>query len=255
LGLIDTLGKLALKLDELSKKGGIGHALLGALVGPNSVVVRAINEVKAALGQPPVSFRNTAFADEANVAYGIKPSTAAGPILPADARFNNPQGLTLNSQTLAALARIIAEGSKELPAGYTVEAISTSRPGARTASGGLSEHGFNRAIDIQIRDPQGKIVPGAMGAGGPIYDILDKAVLAAAERLAAGEAIASQRFPARSAAHCGAAGSGAAKNWADRARPLTHSRALGAPAPDPRRHGRRENSKCPASSSPPASMR
>jgi len=79
LGLIDTLGKLALKLDELSKAGGIGHALLGALVGPNSVVVRAINEVKAALGQPPVSFRTTAFAEEAAIAYGAKvpPETSA----------------------------------------------------------------------------------------------------------------------------------------------------------------------------------
>lgn len=76
LGLIGTLGQLALKLDELSKKGGIGHALLGALVGPNSVVVRAINEVKAAMGQPPVSFRNTAFAEEAAAAYGTAGGTA-----------------------------------------------------------------------------------------------------------------------------------------------------------------------------------
>jgi hypothetical protein len=77
LGLIGTLGQLALKLDELSKAGGIGHALLGALVGPNSVVARAINQIRAALGQGPLDYSKTPFAEEGAIAAGkgVPPET------------------------------------------------------------------------------------------------------------------------------------------------------------------------------------
>ena len=114
LGLVETLGKLALKLDELSKKGGIGHALLGALVGPNSVVVRAINEVKAALGQPPVSFSGTAFAEEAATAYGKGVAPETNPNLSANqktvATWLSSHGYS-PAQAAAIMGNVSAESS------------------------------------------------------------------------------------------------------------------------------------------------
>jgi hypothetical protein len=84
LGLIDNLGKLALKLDELSKAGGIGHVLLGALVGPNSVVARAINQIRAVLGQGPLDYSKTSFAEEAAIQYGKGAAPETNPNLSAN---------------------------------------------------------------------------------------------------------------------------------------------------------------------------
>lgn len=108
-----------------------------------------------------------------------------------ESRFDNPRGLKLDTETLQQLARIITEASKSLPEGYRVQAISTERPGAIVAGTNTpSEHGFGRAIDVRIVDSNGRPVAGAMGGGGPLYELLDRAVEAAAGQIAPGVPLA-----------------------------------------------------------------
>jgi hypothetical protein len=100
-------------------------------------------------------------------------------------RFST-SGLKVDTEELRTLIALLAEASRALPPGYRAEAISTERPGARVrGTGEPSEHGFGRALDVRVVDDKGQPVPGYMGPGGPVYDVLDKAVatLAAARGL------------------------------------------------------------------------
>lgn len=104
--------------------------------------------------------------------------------------FSRPEGgtgrfstgsLKTDSEELKTLVAILSDATRALPPGYRAEAISTQRPGATVrGTGQPSEHAHGRAIDVRIVDAQGNPVPGYMGAGGPMYDILDKAVAAMA---------------------------------------------------------------------------
>ena len=132
-------------------------------------------------------------------------STQGGP-----GRFST-QGLPINSEELKKLADIISQSTRALPPGYSVQAISTDRPGATVAGTGQpSEHGFKRAMDVRIVDENGNAVPGSMGKGGPLYDVLDKAVAAIAA--ARGETVAiGSTFSKPDAGHFSLGGPEAAK--------------------------------------------
>jgi hypothetical protein len=75
LTIIGSTGDLIKKIDELSTKGGLGKTLLGALVGPNSVVARALEEIRSTLGQKPLDWSGTQFATEAGARPGGTLST------------------------------------------------------------------------------------------------------------------------------------------------------------------------------------
>ena len=70
LKIIDSVGGLIKKIDELSSKGGLGKTLLGALVGPNSVVAQAVESIRSTLGLKPLDWSNTPFANEAAARTG-----------------------------------------------------------------------------------------------------------------------------------------------------------------------------------------
>jgi hypothetical protein len=118
-----------------------------------------------------------------SVGTGAPGDPVTAPIPGAAGRFSTGS-LAVNTEELKTLVAILAAATSALPPGYRAEAISTFRPGATVRDTGMpSEHASGRAIDVRIVDDTGKPVPGSMAAGGPLYDMLDKAVVGiAAER-------------------------------------------------------------------------
>lgn len=158
-----------------------------------------LNLAKQAVGLPPLPDPNA-------------PATPTGP-----ARLTNPQALTLDSDTLQQLSRLLGEASKSLPPGYSVQAISTQRDNAIVAGKGtLSEHGFHRAIDVKIVDANGNAVPGYMKEGGPLYDQLDAAMVAAAKKAGVGPIAIGSTFGTKDAGHYSLGGPEAIANSAKR---------------------------------------
>jgi hypothetical protein len=156
-----------------------------------------------------------------------KPGGATAPVPPAggDASVGTPGGtarfstggLAVNSDEIRALTNLLSEASKQLPEGYTVRATSIYRPGAIVAGTNTpSEHGFNRAIDTEIYDAAGKAVAGAMGEGGPLYRVMDQAVLAAAAKAGVGPVAIGSTFGKPDAGHYSIGGREAANNAARR---------------------------------------
>ncbi len=125
--------------------------------------------------------------------------------------------LPVDSEELKTLVAILSDATRALPPGYRAEAISTERPGATVRkTGEPSEHAAGRAIDVRIVDANGQPVPGSMGAGGPMYDILDKAVAAMAAARGIGPIAIGSTFGTPDAGHYSIAGREAARNAARR---------------------------------------
>jgi hypothetical protein len=95
-----------------------------------------------------------------------------------------------NTPELQKLNAMLAEANKNLPAGYTARITNDVRPGATTWKGTPSEHGFARAADVEVLDPEGKRVPGYMGRGGPMYRKLDEEMIKARDKLYPGQPLA-----------------------------------------------------------------
>lgn len=136
------------------------------------------------------------------------------------------KGLRIDTDELRLLVRTLVEASTKagLPAGYRVEAISTERPGAIVkATGGPSEHGRGKAIDVQIVDANGNPVPGSMGTDVTgLYTRLDKAFEAAIVRNAPGTPYAiGTRFGTPDAGHFSIRGGEAARQTAREGRITT----------------------------------
>lgn len=165
-----------------------------------------------------------------NVPSGGTVPAANLPALSGESRFSAGK-LPVDTETLKTLARLLAEASQSLPAGYRVEAISTERPGATVrGTGQLSEHGFGRAIDVRIVDAAGNAVPGSMGRPTELYTQLDAAMAAAAKKYGVGPLAVGSTFGSRpDAGHYSLYGSEAVQNAARRG--VATLGALGTPQP------------------------
>lgn len=169
--IIGETAKLARQLDDITQnkpgaRQGLWEYIVSNLIGERSLLKQATG-----IGMPtPAS------------PTGAIPATE--PVYLADTKLANPRNIKFDNEAMTALARVIAQASKELPEGYTVVPTSGERPGARVkGTGELSEHHYARAIDIKIVDPTGKDVPGSMSVATELYLKLDKAVEAQARRM------------------------------------------------------------------------
>jgi hypothetical protein len=104
-------------------------------------------------------------------------------------RLTAREGVNLEeTEPIRDLVAIIGEASKTLPDGYCIEVISAMRRGATVGGGGgRSRHADGIAIDIQIINPRGEVIPNRGEDDTGLY-----------ERLAIAAYHANQRmFPAR----------------------------------------------------------
>ena len=217
--LLDTLSKSKVFSDLVT--------LVTSLVGAMTKAVELADQLAKKWDDPKLQLVIKALgfvvnpAGAAGAALGSGAGAIFGPPKPvAEAgvggeRFSSG-GLKVDTEQLRLLAQILTEASKSLPPGYRAETSNTERPGAIVAGTDKpSEHGFGRAIDVRIVDDKGQPVPGFMGAGGSVYQAFDKAVEAAAARIAPGQPLAiGTRFSKPDSGHYSLGGQEAANQAA-----------------------------------------